>query len=62
MTPMTCCPALLTGLFKDDRELLTESGPFFNFFLAQISCVYLELSQAHSCLQHVSDCISYFQY
>ena len=32
MTPMTCWPALLTGLY---RELFTESGPFF-------SCVYFE--------------------
>ena len=41
ITPMTCWPALLTGLYRDYKELFTESGPFFN--LAQISCVYLEL-------------------
>jgi len=42
--PMTCWPALLTGLYRDYRELFTESGPFFLFFLAQISCVYLEFN------------------
>ena len=38
MTPMTCCSALLSGLY---REIFTESGPFFS--LAQVSCVCLEL-------------------
>ena len=43
MTPLTCWPALLTGLFRDYRELFTESGPFF--FLAQVSCDYLEFNE-----------------
>jgi len=29
MNPMTCWPALLTGLYRDYKELFTESGPFF---------------------------------
>jgi len=40
MTPMICWSALLTGLYRDCRELFTESGPFFFFFVAQVSCVY----------------------
>ena len=32
--------AHLTGLYRDYRELFTESGPFFS--LAQVFCVYLE--------------------
>jgi len=40
MTPMTCWSTLITGLYRDYRELFTESGPFS--FVAQVSCVYSE--------------------
>ena len=38
MTPMTCWPALLTGLYRDYRELFTESGPFL-FFSTSFLCL-----------------------
>jgi len=38
MILMTFWSALLTGLYKDYRELFTESGPFF-FFCTSFLCL-----------------------